>query len=187
MLNTGYVFNGVEDIYNLFDKTQYIIDDFAGAKFLNKWNGKRRIHLADKGNVQFLQGNFGYGNISNLDSFDIIVTSKSGVVVTTNKDISFTQTPQIVSIDISPSSLNTIPGVVINEDTLHYTIVGESGSTKELTFEVYDVDSRFDEYFRIAYVDLYGTTDYVNFDLVNTNELSVKRKTFSNNNKRKSL
>lgn len=185
VLAEAYVFNGVEDIYNLFVKADYMAAVAAGAKFLNKWNGRRRVHLTDKSSVQFLQGDFGSGNVSDVPSFDIKVTSKTGGEVTTNYNVSLSSTPQVVSLDTSPVALNTIIGVVIDENTFKYEIAGIGSSTETLVFEVYDVDSRFDEYFRIAYVDLHGATDYINFDRVNTNELKTKRNTYFNNNKRR--
>ncbi len=175
--STKYVFNGVDSAYDFND---YILKANNNAKPLNVWKGSRLALLTDTASVSFLQGTFAT-HTSQLANLNVRVTSNTGVQVVSSTTFAPSATPRIVTLNLSPSYLNTITGVVIDSNTSFYEVYGNNDVIAPIRVDVVESDARFKDKYRIAYVDSHGATEYIPLCLASTNTVALKRFEYKSN------
>lgn len=81
---------------------------------------------------------------------------------------------------VTPNQYITTP--VIDDDTTYYTIQSWSNEPKGETLR-FDMICEADNAIRLGYENVYGATDYYNFNLLNKASIKVERSSFYKNNK----
>jgi len=211
-LSGFYAFNGVDkgplfkdgNLYAIeWDEEDYAFDPCIGAgsdfKFLNKWSGRRKVHIEDNLYVSHLYGNFETFEVSTGTIRTTIDASWNGIEIktyTTNGVLIDTSTyspvintfndPTILRTNIGPAIINTDVSGFIDENVSYYTIQEKTGLSEIITVEIVPVDSRFPKYYRIAWLDGFGALNMFNFDLNPGNSISISKDVYSNDNDFKS-
>jgi len=179
-----YCFNGVDQFDSTYDANKYIFDSSAANKFLNTFNADRKLHLNDSAYLQFFQGVPFATYDSSFNGLLIQNHKKNGTIISQTINYSFSDNnAKIVSINCSPVLLNSLyPALSIDEQTDYYTVKEKNSLSEAIKFYIYDVDNRFDRYYRLAYVDSNGATEMFNFDLMNLNNIKIDKQTYKVNN-----
>lgn len=167
--STHYVFNAVDQYYRTWDLSTYLFTANTG-KFLTDWESND-IHFGDDLYVQYINGNFGPFD-SSIKNIKVTKYKPTGTDVSTFA-IAIATTPTIVSLNIGTISLN------ISNQYTRYT-VDASGLVNPIEINITADDDRFN-YHRFYWVNSYGATDSFNFDLAETNNISIGREVYKNN------
>jgi len=175
-----WVFNGCKR--DTWDPTQFIMDGSGDAKFLNVWSTPIDIHWGQEPKLYFFQGTFTNNTGSYVANGPSFRVQADGAW---SKGLQFNtvSTPQIREWNVGAAALNaSIAGLNITTSTKSYTIdpSQNTGSFGLKTINIVPKDERYTPQ-RVAFIDSYGCKEYVNFDLVKTNTVSIKRQTFNNN------
>jgi hypothetical protein len=168
--STFYCFNGVDRYNQTYDISTYLFTKNSGH-FLTNWNAEYNIHYGDNLYLQFFKGIF-LDCSSNLTSITVSKHTGSTIDVSTFS-LGLDNTPKLMSLNIGTSTLN------INSSVNYYTI-DASGLSLPLRININEVDSRFTPQ-RVYFIGSLGATESFNFDLIKTNNISIKRDTYKNN------
>lgn len=192
-----YTFNGCEHQGETFDASaNYFMKLVPGVqkKMLNTWGTERNIHQGDSPFLQYFDGWFystiaAYGYPKTETAYLRVLDHKlNGTDVSLNMPLgNFSTYGKIASINVGASSIKRMSAnaIDISTNTEYYTIalldatLNQMSETYKYTFT--DTDRRFDQYYRINYVDHMGATEAFNFDLANENDINISKDIFKNN------
>lgn len=186
-----WVFNGTLQQNVSWDVTRYWWSNGLPAYWLNEWQGIKRIHADDDiflqtvvGDYEIIEGGEVFQPLFAGISVELVY--KNGTNFIWNFDYTQPATASVLSINVGLRALKYFYPSLPTENVDYYEVVDYYNlNARRMRIYVTDVDTRYDRYFRIAYLGQLGTTEMFNFDLDNRNILSVEKTEFLNSNLRK--
>jgi hypothetical protein len=169
-----YVFNGVLQVGETFNYSEYMFGQTTTGKFLTDINNTGTMVEGDTTVLSFFAGDF--GEASNLNNGTLTFYDEDNVVISSDLiNQTLSQTSRISNISIT-APLNAVKGDILVD-------LGLNGIFNVYDFIVLPKDNRFQHYL-IAWTNSYGTSDYFPFTKNSEETLKIDRDIFPkiNNN-----
>lgn len=183
-----YVFGGVDQYNRCWDASTFLFADGEDGKFLSNWDTERDIHIEDD---VYFQTFYGSALNSCLDKLEIVTydgTDSSINVIDLSTGLNYTDDASIISFNLGPVAINAkFDASIITEDTQYYTIRDQDLDSQLYRVNIKSIDRRFNDYYRIFYVNSYGATEAFNFTLVPENTISISKTTYVNDRQYRSF
>ena len=181
---TKYVINGTEQYGENFNYLLYTPLSISNNRmWLNNWTSTKKIHIGDSIYLQTIIGALNGVYTGVISGITAKLYYNNGTTLTRTISYTSSSTPGVLSINVGPTALTAADPLLVFTDVYKYEITESAGRIPTpAVIYINEVDTRYDKYFRIAFIGPAGTTELFNFDLNNQNSINVSRSTYEVNN-----
>ena len=180
---TKHVINGTEQYGENFNYLLYVPLNISNNRlWLNGWTSTKKIHPNDSIYLQTIIGDLNGVYIGVISGITAKLYYKNGTTLTRTITYTPSSTAGILSINVGPTALTAADPLLVFTDVYKYEITESAGRIPSpAVIYINEVDTRYDKYFRIAFIGPAGTTELFNFDLNNQNSINITRSTYEVN------